>query len=78
MSLADLLYVIVPLAVGSLIYQWGYGNGVASERARPVLGRVLREYAETEAAIRARDAAPTTKRAIPGEQPATSWDEDAS
>jgi hypothetical protein len=26
-TIADLLYVILPIASGSLIYQWGYSNG---------------------------------------------------
>jgi len=79
MTIPDWLGSLATLALGAGIYLYGYRNGVASERAHPVIGRVLREYAEAEAAIRARDAeAPTTKREIPGEEPAISRKENAS
>ena len=45
------------------------GSGSTEEDFRVFMGKVLDATA---------NEAPTTKRAIPGEQPATTWEEDAS
>jgi len=82
MTIPDWLPSLASIIVGAGIYWLGHRNGVAMVRADPVIKNLLRAYAEAEAEARARETtvqgAPTTKRELPAEQPATTWEEDAS